>query len=644
MKSLHVAAVWMLGAALMFPARGPAADAAQAAAAQPAHVQAASVQSASSWSTVNLNYAGDRFADLAGIDTQNAGRLGEVCRVRVDSAGGFQSGLVLVDGLLYLTTRLAIVALDPTDCSVAWKSVYTPEGKEPLPNARGPAFGDGRIFRGTTDCRLLALDAKSGAPLWKVNPCNPALGETFAAAPIVWEGKVYIGIAGGDFGVRGRMFAFDAQTGRELWRFNTIPESGEFGADTWTGDSAKTGGGGTWSTYAIDPAAAELFVPVGNPGADFDAGPRAGTNLFTNSLVVLDANTGRLKWWYQLRARDDKDYDLGAAPMLFTLADGTPAIALGSKDGYLYVVNRRSHKLLFKTAVTTVLNQDRPVTTEPLRTCPSVLGGVEWNGPAYDALHKAIVVGAVDWCADIKKIDKPEYKPGELFMGGTFTLATDPPASGWITSVDPQTGKVKWRFHTAAPVVSGITPTAGGVVFAGDMAGNLYALNSADGTVLFKHPTGGAIAGGVITYQVGGAQYVAATSGNVSRLLWGETGLPSVVVYREGGTAAGTASEATAGQAAAALRGARMGDTDLGRGGKIFSSNCSACHGGAGEGMTGPSLKAIGRRLSQQELSAWIMNPVAARDAANGLVMPRLYPSALTEQDVFDVAAFVGTL
>ena len=141
-----------------------------------------------------------------------------------------------------------------------------------------------------------------------------------------------------------------------------------------------------------------------------------------------------------------------------------------------------------------------------------------------------------------------------------------------------------------------------------------------------------------------GTQYVAATSGNVSRLLWGEAGVPSVVVYRDGGSAAGTASESRAAQSAAALRGARMSDTDPGRGGRIFSVNCSACHGAAGEGMTGPSLKAIGRRLSPQELSAWIMNPVAARDAANGLVMPRLYPSALTEQDVFDVAAFVGTL
>jgi alcohol dehydrogenase (cytochrome c) len=591
---------------------------------------------ATPWPIGNLNYAGDRFAPLDQITPQNAALLGEVCRVRVDTGGSFQSGLLLVDGLLYLTARDATVALDPADCSVAWKSVYVPEGPEPLPVVRGPAFADGRIFRGTTDCRLLALDAKTGSQLWKVTPCDSARGETLSAAPIAWNGMLFIGIAGGDFGVRGRMFAFDAASGRELWRFNTIPAPGEFGADTWSGESAQTGGGGTWSTYTLDPESGELFVPVGNPGADFDAAPRAGSNLFTNSLVVLDARTGRLKWWYQLSRHDDKDYDLGAAPMLFTLSGGAPAVALGSKDGYLSVLDRRTHKLKFKLAVTTVLNQHRPLTTQTLRTCPSVVGGVEWNGPAFDALHHAIVVGAVDWCADVKKNEKSEFKPGEMFMGGTFKLVSDPPPSGWITSVDAASGRVRWRFHAEAPVVSGITPTAGGVVFAGDMSGNVYALDSDDGKVVFKYATGGAVAGGVITYRIGETQYLAATSGNVSRLVWGETGLPSIVIFRLGGAA-------NAGVSAGNSPGLRIGATDEARGGQLFARTCAACHGSRGEGLTGPSLKTIGKRLSLAELSAWIMNPVA-RATDGGLRMPQLYPSALAEQDVFDVAAFVGTL
>jgi alcohol dehydrogenase (cytochrome c) len=590
---------------------------------------------AAAWPTGNLNYAGDRYAELDGITPKNAALLGEVCRVRVDTGGSFQSGLVLVDGLLYLAARNSTVALDPADCSVAWKSVYAPEGPEPLPVVRGLAFADGRIFRGTTDCRLLALDAKTGSQVWKVKACDSTRGESLSAAPIVWNGMVFIGIAGGDFGVRGRMFAFDAASGREVWRFNTVPALGEFGADTWAGDSAQTGGGGTWSTYTLDPQNGELFVPVGNPGADFDANPRDGRNLFTNSLVVLDARTGRLKWWYQLSSHDDKDYDLGAAPMLFTLSDGTPAVALGAKDGYLSVVDRRTHKLKFKVAVTTVLNQNLPVTTQILRTCPSVVGGVEWNGPAFDELHRAIVVGAVDWCADISKNGKTEFKPGEMFMGGTFKLVSDPPPSGWITSVDAASGRVRWRFHADAPVVSGITPTAGGVVFAGDMGGNVYALDSNDGKVLLKYPTGGAVAGGVITYRVGETQYVAATSGNVSRLVWGESGLPSIVIFRLGGTA----SKAVASGNPSALS---IGSSDAARGATLFAQTCAACHGSRGEGLTGPALKTIGKRLSLPELSAWIMNPVATIDS--GLKMPRLYPAALSEQDVYDVASFVGAL
>jgi PQQ-dependent dehydrogenase (methanol/ethanol family) len=592
-----------------------------------------------SWSTFNLNYASDRYVDLDQIDTRNVAGLTEMCRVQVDVSGAFQSGLLLVDGLLYLTTHTATVAVDPTNCYIAWKHIYTPEQQESLPVVRGPAYGEGRIYRGTADCRLLALDARTGALIWKVKACDPTAGESLSAAPIVWQGSLCIGIAGGDFGVRGRVFAFDAASGRELWRFNTVPKPDEFGANTWGAESAKTGGGGTWSSYTLDPEAGELFVSVGNPGADFNRDPRPGKNLFTNSLVVLDAHTGALKWWYQLRAYDDKDLDLGAAAMLFTLRDGTPAIALGSKDGHLYVLNRRTHKLLFKTAVTTILNQDKPVTEHEMKVCPSVVGGVEWNGPAYDRSHAAIVVGAVDWCTLDKKDPASAYVRGEMFMGGTFKFVSDPPASGWITSVDQESGRVRWRFHAEAPVVSGITPTAGGVVFAGDMSGNLYALNSDDGTVLFKSRTGGAIAGGVITYRIGQWQYVAATSGNVSRLLWGETGLPSLVIYGPDRRASSPTEAAANGAPTGTI-----GEVDTGHGREVFARICSSCHGAAGEGLTGPALKNIGKRLSVEEIAAWVMNPVARRNSNSGASMPKLYPSALSEQEVFDVAALVGTL
>ena len=186
-------------------------------------------------------------------------------------------------------------------------------------------------------------------------------------------------------------------------------------------------------------------------------------------------------------------------------------------------------------------------------------------------------------------------------------------------------------------MVSGVTATAGGLVFFGDMNGTFYALSSADGTVLFKRDTGGAMAGGVITYMVGQQQYVAVTSGNVSRLVWGETGLPSVVIYRQDIRGAAHAS-----MTAGAEPPTTVGATDAAHGSQLYARSCSVCHGTAGEGLTGPAIKGIGGRLSLEEIAAWIMNPVARKDSAGGAVMPRLFPSALTQQDVFDTAAFVG--
>jgi glucose dehydrogenase len=379
-------------------------------------------------------------------------------------------------------------------------------------------------------------------------------------------------------------------------------------------------------------------VSVGNAAADFNVESRAGANLYTDSLVVLDAKTGALKWYYQLRNHDDKDLDLGAAPMLFNLKDGRAAIALGSKDGYVYIVDRGSHKLLHRTPVTTILNQGQPVTEHGIKVCPSVLGGVEWNGPAADILHQAVVVGAVDWCAFVAKAPKLEHTRGELFMGGTFKMLSDPPPSGWITSVDQETGQVRWSFHADAPVVSGVTATAGGLVFAGDMAGNLYALDSADGTVKFKTNTGGAVAGGIIEYRMTQQYYVAVTSGNISRAIWGETGLPTVVIYR---LDSGHVSSVVGG----AVAGNLVTTPDATHGRAVYVKICSSCHGAAGEGLAGPALRGVGQRMSVGEIAAWIMNPVVpGMPAQTAGIMPRLYPSVLTEQDVLDAAAYAGKL
>lgn len=482
------------------------------------------------WPSYNGTVNGQRYSPLDQINAQNVTSLKEVCRLKVDDSGPFQTGLIQIDGTLYFTNAHDTVAVDAKDCTVRWRTVYKPEQSEVYQVNRGVAYANGKLFRGTPDARLLAIDAATGKTLWHQQAGDPGQGEYFCSVPVLWQGLLITGTSGGDFGVRGRMMAYDQDTGREVWRFYTIPRGRETGAETWTvRDAARYGGGGSWTTYTLDVASGEVFVPVGNPAPTFAPSHRPGTNLFTNSVVVLGARTGELKWWYQMLSNDGLDLDVAAAPMLYWNSKGRPMVAIGSKDGYLYGVDRETTKRVFKVPVTTIRMPNRAPTATGVHSCPGPLGGVEWNGPAYDQLTKQIVVGAVDWCA-VFKSDEVDFQPGQFLFAGSYQL--DETKSGWIRAVNPDTGVLRWEYHADAPVVAGITPTAGGVTFTGDMGGNLLVFESATGKVLLKQATGGAIAGGVITYALGGTQYVAITSGNVSsRLSFGEGGKPSVIIY-----------------------------------------------------------------------------------------------------------------
>jgi alcohol dehydrogenase (cytochrome c) len=275
------------------------------------------VPAGADWEGYNKSLDGQRYSTLDQINVGNAAALREVCRVRIAVRGNFQSGLVVVGDLLYATTATETVALDPVTCAVNWHHSYHRAQDAVLQGNRGVAYLNGRVFRGTDDARLFALDAVTGKEVWSNVVGDPVLGEYVVAAPVAWNGMVIVGISGSELGIRGRIMAFDALTGRELWRFHTIPTGDAVGADTW-GDRkwSEHGGGGTWSTLTIDPRTGELFVPVGNPVPDFAPMDRKGANLFTNSVLVLDAKTGALQWWYQLQANDDHDHDLAAAPVL----------------------------------------------------------------------------------------------------------------------------------------------------------------------------------------------------------------------------------------------------------------------------------------------------------------------------------------
>lgn len=590
------------------------------------------VEGDTDWVSFNQRLDSVRYSGLDQINSDNVGDLEEACRVRVSGAGPFASGLILANGGLYLTASRATMAINPTNCDVIWKALYEPEQTEVLLQNRGPAYLDGMVYRGTGDARLVAYNAATGAEIWRQTLGDPTVGEYVSAAPIAWDGKVFIGIAGGDRGIQGRMMAYDAKTGKQLWTFNTIPSPGEFGNETWPHDTWMRGGGGTWTSYTLDTKTGELFVPVANPAPDLNPRVRRGDNLYSNSVLVLDAKSGKRIWHYQTIKNDSHDYGVSPAAVLVNHKDGRAFVAQASKDGYVYLIDRKTRKLVVRTPVTTILNHQVEPTLEGVRICPGLMGGVEWNSPGYDPVNNALTVGAVDWCSTVFVEDPPVYKAGEIYSGGSFKA--DSAGSGWITSLDATTGKVRWKYRTEAPVVGAVTPTAGGVTFVGDLGGKLYAFRSTNGELLSTIDTGGAIAGGIITYQANAQQYLAVTSGNISRTTWPTaSGIPSVIIYRKG-DGQSRAKQASAPLVADNSTPARPGNPAAGKG--VYDSVCSGCHGPSADGGAGPKLHGISAKYTYEQAVAFIKSPKAP--------MPALYPAMLNAQQVADVAAYIRNL
>jgi len=582
--------------------------------------------SGSQWLSFNNGLDGQRFSPLQQITVANAAQIAEVCRVQIDGPTSFTAGLVVVDDVIYTNTATETVALDARTCAVRWKHSYTPEEARSSASSRGLAVLDGRVFRGTGDARLIALDAATGKLLWKNVIGTARLGESASAAPLAWQGVVYMGIGGSEFGIRGRVMAFDAQTGRELWRFNTVPMGKERGAETWKRpQSAKTGGGGVWGAMTLDVTTGELFVPVGNPWPDIDKAYRPGDNLFTNSLVVLDAHSGELKWWHQVTPADWQDLDLTAAPVIYRDSKIRDVVAFAGKDGYVTALDRDTRQRLFHTPVTTIATAQKGATPEGVRVCPGFAGGVQWNGPTLDTQNNTLVTGSVDVCF-ILKSGATQYTPGEVSFGGT--VEPDGPVTGWVTALDSESGEIRWRYHAEKPVIAGVTPTAGGVTFTGDLAGNLLVLNSKTGELLHKQQTGGALAGGVVTYESAGTQFVAFASGNVSRTAFGALGLPSVVI-----TALKSERTAAPQTRKAVTANGPAGAPNVANGQRLYTQVCTSCHGPDGNLIADHKLNNL---KSQRDLPAtieFIKNPK--------LPMPKLYPDLLNEQSVVDVANYL---
>jgi alcohol dehydrogenase (cytochrome c) len=492
------------------------------------------------WPSYNRTPSSQRYSPLNQITTKNVGKLKILCTYDLHEFTSFESSLIMVDNALIGSTEYDTFSINPATCAENWRTHLNYPGSL-LPSNRGPAYSDGMVFRGTQDARVLAFDFKTGKQLWETRIGDTAHGETVPSAPIAWDGIVYVGNAGGDFkGGKGHMYALEAKTGKVVWEFYLTPRvegdapRGPVGtspdeASTWNNaPGIPITGGGTWTSYTLDTKNGLVYVPGGNPGPDFASGAREGNNLFVDSVVVLDAKTGNHKYHYQIVKKDWHDYDISNPPILLQTRGGKQIMSVAPKDGHLYAFDLADNKLLYRVQITTIENDAQSFAVgQNVHFCPGPVGGDEWSTPGYDPSTNLIISGTVDWCDTITIQDDKQLRatPMGQVWGGVATLnpmnifgkeaRTDGYWAGWVYASDADTGVWKWRVKSSYPIVAAITPTAGGVVFFGDVGGNFYALDSSNGQKLWGQVLngGGGIGGGIITYTADGAQKVAVASG-----------------------------------------------------------------------------------------------------------------------------------
>ena len=479
---------------------------------------------AGDWVYVDHDLAGTRYSHLKEITTNNVSQLVKACAYSFPDKEPSQTAPIVSAGRMYLTTAHYTVAIDGADCHVIWSSSYTPHEHEPATTHRGAALANGKIIRGTSDGFLLALDAKDGHTVWYKQIADPKQGYFISMAPLVHGDLVYIGPAGAETAAQGWVAAFRVRDGEQVWRFNIVPTDGEPGADTWGPNPAsrKHGGGNLWTPMSFDEQKNLLYVPGGNAAPDLYDDDRPGDNLYTNSLIALDAKTGRLAWYRQFVPHDVHDYDVShVAPVFKASINGSTrnVIASTGKDGLLRLLDRDSQDLIYSVPFTTRLNVEVPVTRTPVRVCPGTLGGQEWNGSSYYAKQNMLIVPATDWCAEFSKdatAPDPEKEHTHAFyFGGQTKFDPWSAARGRLTAFDASTGQEKWRYDAAKPMIAGVTTTEGDLLFTGDLAGNLLALDARSGRVLLRSELGGPAGGGVVTYSAHGRQNVAVVSGLV---------------------------------------------------------------------------------------------------------------------------------
>jgi PQQ-dependent dehydrogenase (methanol/ethanol family) len=499
------------------------------------------------WLHTNGNYAQTRYARAKQINTSNVHKLRPAFVFQTEVIESMETSPLIVNGTMYLTTSFNhVYSIDAVNGKENWHYKHK---MGPIttyccgPNNRGVAATGDKLFMGTLDAKLVALNAKTGELVWETQIADAELGYSETMAPTVIGNKVLIGTNGGEYGIRGFVKAFDTETGEEIWNFHTIPEKGSEGV--WAthdatgrdmlrditkektqfegeGTSWKTMGGGVWQNPAIDQELNTVYFVVGNPSPDLDGSLRPGDNLYTDSLVAIDLNTGEYKCHFQYLAHDVWDLDAVSPPILTDVKDDqgntVPGLLHGGKTGHVYVHDRRDCSLIrFSEAM--VPQEDMWVlpTKEGKRMLPGANGGVEWSPMALDPTQG--LAYAVNLHQPMTyHVESTPYPGGKLWLGGAFKVIPSERQWGNLTAVDYNTGKIAWKAKTEQPMIGGALATAGGLVFAGEGNGWFRAYDSSNGARLWEFQCGAGVNAPPVTYTVGGTQYIAVAAGGNTQL------------------------------------------------------------------------------------------------------------------------------
>jgi alcohol dehydrogenase (cytochrome c) len=495
----------------------------------------------------NGSYAQTRYYPAAQINTGNVAKLRPAFQFQTEVLESMETAPIVVDGIMYITTSYNhLYALDAATGKEFWHYKHKMGAVTTYccgPNNRGVAVMGDRLYMGTLDAKLLAFDAKTGKVLWSTQIADPEAGYSETMAPVAVNGKVLIGTNGGEYGIRGFVKAYDANDGKLLWTFDTIPDTGQEG--TWATKDAtqrdlhrdiaaekaqlaknagffKTLGGGVWMAPAIDKESNTVFFVVGNPSPDLYGAERPGDNLYTDSIVAVDLNTGAKKWHYQYVPHDLWDLD-SVSPVILTDAMGKDGkmrkVAIhGSKTGHVYVHDRATGELIrFSEAMIPQENMWVLPTKDGARMLPGANGGVEWSPMAVNPKLRMVYAANLHQPMTYH-VEQAAYPGGKLWLGGAFKVIASEKQWGRLAAVNLDTGKMAWKFDTDQPLIGGVLATAGGLVFNGEGNGLFRAFDAATGKKLWEYQCGAGVNAPAVSYTVGGKQYVAVAAGGNTQL------------------------------------------------------------------------------------------------------------------------------